>query len=102
MSGPVPDTVALAHSCFNLVIEMLFMSGYSPIALCEDVGQFQSRHRDAFHVRDAETFPIPERDLECFNLVIEMLVISGNPYALRRRAPLSCFNLVIEMLVISG
>ena len=93
---------SLHLKCFNLVIEMLFISG--------------------------KTRPVSLRtSLWRFNLVIEMLVISGNASRLRSstrtrlvsisqsrglsfqvvyrgktNARFFCFNLVIEMLFISG
>ena len=39
------------HSCFNLAIEMLFMSGQQGRLTFDADILFQSRNRDAFHVR---------------------------------------------------
>ena len=38
---------------FNLVIEMLFISGLDNVTMSRGVVQFQSRNRDAFHFRAA-------------------------------------------------
>ena len=64
-------------ACFNLAIEMLFISGL------------------------ANGYPnvSPHRS---FNLAIEMLFISGDGDWRTAAVSLSCFNLAIEMLFISG
>ena len=62
---------------FNLVIEMLFISGYADTGCgLETRLRFQSRNRDAFHFRVNAMLTMNISALS-FNLVIEMLFISG-------------------------
>ena len=120
--------MAIYDECFNLVIEMLFISGplgaramppcllmpfqsrnrdafhfrgtLSEICLAE-ITVFQSRNRDAFHFR-VEVRGRGTVNVDGFNLVIEMLFISGSSCPSLLKIVVSGFNLVIEMLFISG
>ena len=97
-------TTGDAYACFNLAIEMLFISGSTRRLLRADsrlefqsrnrdafhfrcrfqarrkwvsiLSTFQSRNRDAFHFRRAE-HPSGLSEFYGFNLAIEMLFISG-------------------------
>ena len=61
---------------------------------------FQSRNRDAFHIRGPAR-PRASPFLR-FNLAIEMLFISGTLFSTYRIGSTNRFNLAIEMLFISG
>ena len=115
-----------ARACFNLVIEMLFISGQGVIAHEEDgdrfvsisssrcfsfqedaeaaiasaLQEFQSRHRDAFHFRRAYRTRLPNK--------LYVSISSSRCFSFqvsKRQASgksSNSFNLVIEMLFISG
>ena len=114
-------------TCFNLVIEVLFISRLKICRSATGICSFQSRNRGSFHFKCSVTvrYSVPLGD-SCFNLVIEVLFISskktpcpardghrmfqsrnrGSFHFKKRRmdtraGELKGFNLVIEVLFIS-
>ena len=65
------------YACFNLGIEMLFVSRTAVASRRFNLptGLFQSRNRDAFRFKGTMTVSIAE-DAVSFNLGIEMLFVS--------------------------
>ena len=77
------DSSIRAKSCFNLGIEMLFVSrvtssGWEGGA----VDMFQSRNRDAFRFKSAQTTSLISTTTSSFNLGIEMLFVSSRKLTL--------------------
>ena len=96
-----PNARGDGHYCFNLGIEMLFVS--SQTAGTDNLNTsrsfnlgiemlFVSRYQ-IHHHHDLTVF--------CFNLGIEMLFVSS-PAIYRTQTPWLCFNLGIEMLFVSS
>ena len=69
------NSVPIRRSRFNLVIEMLFFSSWTPLFARMPEKEFQSRNRDAFLFK-ATAKAHNKRVHMGFNLVIEMLFFS--------------------------
>ena len=88
-------------TCFNLVIEMLVISGKLSRRSGLPRSSFQSRHRDAFHFRGL----LLDKFDACF---IMFQSRNRDAFHFRWRSAMAAFftssrfNLVIEMLFISG
>ena len=95
-SPPSPPT----KPCFNLGIEMLFVSRILGAISDARDNMFQSRNRDAFRFKRLIHFA-SQRAQQGFNLGIEMLFVSRLDPQRRMIETQESFNLGIEMLFVS-
>ena len=90
-------------ACFNLGIEMLFVSRGLGLAVMRFYCiLFQSRNRDAFRFKSSVMCIMLILGMFCFNLGIEMLFVSREHQPAHNPTRRFCFNLGIEMLFVSS